>query len=186
MNTADQITLDLLLNKKMLNKHLVNKNINANNKEDRKFYKKRIYNLFKEIITGNEPKDLLPDVKYAYDNFINSCIHYFKIIDNNDLRQEEYKEYYNLTNEQSNDISLNDVNNGMEINSLLMRTIKIDTYNLDKYVKKTNTKKKEDIILPKQKDIDLKDPQLKNKGIKNNITNNYEEDPKNKEHTKNI
>jgi len=165
-----------------MNKHLKNKKIKAHNKEDRKFYKKRIYNLFKEIITGDEPRDLLPDVKYAYDNFIDSCIHYFKTIDNNDLRQEEYKDY-NFTQTTLNnnaiytDISLNSMPN-IEENALLMRSVKMDTANLDKYVTKTRTKKKEEIILPKQKEIDLANPELKTKGIKKNITNKYEENTK--------
>ena len=92
------------------------------------------------MITGNEPDDLLPDVKYAYDNFINSCIHYFKTIDNNDLRQAEYKEcdfLSNTINNETLDISSN-ITNNLDANLLLMRSIKIDTPNLDKYVKKTN------------------------------------------------
>ena len=37
-------------------------------------------------------------------------------------------------------------------------------------------KKKDEIILPKQKNINLNDPELKNKGLKkNNITNIYED-----------
>jgi hypothetical protein len=60
-----------------------------------------------------------------------------------------------------------------------MRSIKIDTPNLDKYVKKTTTKKKEEIILPKQKEIDLTNPELKNKGLKKkNIDNMYEDNSK--------
>lgn len=181
MNTVDQITLDCLLNKNMMNKHLKNKKLKANNKEERKFYRKRTYNLFKEMITGNGPDDLLPDVKYAYDNFINSCIHYFKTIDNNDLRQAEYKEcefLFNNVNNETLDISSN-ITNNLDANMLLMRSIKIDTPNLDKYVKKTTTKKKEEIILPKQKEIDLTNPELKNKGLKKkNIDNMYEDNSK--------
>ena len=104
----NQVTLDCLLNKEMFNKHVKNQKSKLINKEERKFYKKRIYNLFKELlITKEEPEDLLPDVKYAYDNFIHSCIHYFKTIDNNDLNQEEYK---NLNEEPdiSNIPELND------------------------------------------------------------------------------
>lgn len=181
MNTVDQITLDCLLNKNMMNKHLKNKKLKANNKEERKFYRKRTYNLFKEMITGNEPEDLLPDVKYAYDNFINSCVHYFKTIDNNDLMQAEYKEcefLFNNVNNETLDISSN-ITNNLDANLLLMRSIKIDTPNLDKYVKKTTTKKKEEIILPKQKEIDLTNPELKNKGLKKkNIDNMYEDNSK--------
>jgi len=84
---VNQVTLDCLLNKQMFNKHVRSQKSKQLNKEDIKFYRKRIFNLFKEIISGNPPKDLLPDVKYAYDTFLNSTIHYFKTIDKNDIIQ---------------------------------------------------------------------------------------------------
>jgi len=70
-----------------------------------------------------------------------------------------------------------------EANMLMMRTIKITEPNaLEKLVKRTTTKLQKKPIMPLQKDINLKDPNLKNKGIckKNNIDNNYEEASKNK------
>jgi len=175
----NQITLDCLLNKKMYNTHLRSKKIKEQNKEERKFYRKRSFNLFKEIITGNEPKDLPPDVKYAYDNFINTTIHYFKTIDNNDIIQLEYKDIdipLQECNENYIDISGN-LASIIEADKLLLRSIKINAPTLDKYVKKTTTKKKEDdIILPKQKEINLNNPELKNKGLKKNNINNIYED----------
>jgi hypothetical protein len=84
----NQLTIDCLLNKDYkdyINKRIKSKQMKNENKEDLKFYKKRIYNLFKEIITGNSPDDLLPDVKYAYSNFLNASISYFKTVDNNDI-----------------------------------------------------------------------------------------------------
>jgi hypothetical protein len=176
---VNQVTLDCLLNKEMFNKHIKNQKAKSINKEERKFYKKRIYNLFKELlITKEEPKDLLPDVKYAYDNFIHSCIHYFKTIDNNDLNQEEYKNLYEEP-DISNIPELNDNNlkTEEEANKLLMRSIKITTPPLDKFVKRKTTKVEEQIIMPKQKEINLNDPELKLKGInkKKNITNKYDE-----------
>jgi hypothetical protein len=175
----NQVTLDCLLNKEMFNKHVKNQKSKSINKEERKFYKKRIYNLFKELlITKEEPEDLLPDVKYAYDNFIHSCIHYFKTIDNNDLNQEEYKNLYEEP-DISNILELNDDNikTEEEANKLLMRSIKIITPPLDKFVKRKTTKVEEQIIMPKQKEINLNDPELKLKGInkKKNITNKYDE-----------
>jgi hypothetical protein len=176
---VNQVTLDCLLNKEMFNKHIKNQKAKSINKEERKFYKKRIYNLFKELlITKEEPKDLLPDVKYAYDNFIHSCIHYFKTIDNNDLNQEEYKNLYEEP-DISNIPELNDNNlkTEEEANKLLMRSIKITTPPLDKFVKRKTTKVEEKLIMPKQKEINLNDPELKLKGItkKKNITNKYDE-----------
>lgn len=176
---VDQVTLDYLLNKDMFNKHIKTQKTKSINKEDRKFYKKRIYNLFKELlITKKEPEDLLPDVKYAYDNFINSCINYFKTIDNNDLNQEEYKGL----DETPNIISIpelkdNNLQTEEDANKLLMRSIKITTFPLDNFVKRKSTKVEEKLILPKQKEINLNGPELKIKGIdkKKNITNKYDE-----------
>jgi hypothetical protein len=142
---VNQVTIDCLLNKSVVNKYVKNKE----NKEEIKFYKKRIYNLFKEIITGNSPDDLLPDVKYAYSNFLTESIRYFKTVDNNDIIQSEYKDMEFPPEIGCND---NDVSgNVVEADKLLMRSIKIDVPTLDKYVTRISTKKKEKIILPKQK-----------------------------------
>jgi hypothetical protein len=184
---VDQVTLDCLLNKSLFNNQVKNKKAQSVNKEDKKFYKKRIYNLFKEMLINKaEPENLLPDVKYAYDNFINSSINYFKTIDNNDLLQEEYKtldeaalENINAIPELGDDVGVEDAD------KLMMRSIKITTQTLDKYVKRKSTKPQEKLILPKQKEVNLMDPELKVKGLQNNsnninikkknITNKYDE-----------
>lgn len=174
---VDQVTLDCLLNKSMFNAHVKNKKAQSINKEERKFYKKRIYNLFKELLINKaEPEDLLPDVKYAYDIFLNASINYFKTIDNNDLLQEEYK---TLDEEDTININaipqLGDDDNivGVEnADKLLMRSIKITPPSLDKYVKRKSTKPEEKLIMPKQKEINLMDPELKVKGIQSNSNNN--------------
>ena len=171
---VDQVTLDCLLNKSLFNNQVKNKKAQSVNKEDKKFYKKRIYNLFKEMLINKaEPEDLLPDVKYTYDNFINASINYFKTIDNNDLLQEEYKtldeaalENINAIPELGDDIAVE------EADKLMMRSIKIKTPSLDKYVKRKSTKPEEKLILPKQKEVNLMDPELKVKGIQSNSNNN--------------
>ena len=170
---VDQVTLDCLLNKSLFNTQVKNKKAQSVNKEDKKFYKKRIYNLFKEMLINKaEPEDLLPDVKYTYDNFINASINYFKTIDNNDLLQEEYKtldeaalENINAIPELGDDIAVE------EADKLMMRSIKIKTPSLDKYVKRKSTKPEEKLILPKQKEVNLMDPELKVKGLQNNSNN---------------
>ena len=171
---VDQVTLDCLLNKSLFNTQVKNKKAQSVNKEDKKFYKKRIYNLFKEMLINKvEPEDLFPDVKYAYDNFINASINYFKTIDNTDLLQEEYKtldeaalENINAIPELGDDIAVE------EADKLMMRSIKIKPPSLDKYVKRKNTKPEEKLIIPKQKEVNLMDPELKVKGIQSNTNNN--------------
>ena len=127
---VDQVTLDYLLNKEMYNSHVNNKKAAQVNKEERKIYKKRIYNLFKDMLTGaDEPQDLLPDVKYAYNNFLNSCIHYLKAKDTNDVVQSEYKGFvFTEENEVITDVSLNEINqqeNCLEADKMMLRTIKM-------------------------------------------------------------
>jgi hypothetical protein len=171
---VDQVTLDCLLNKSLFNNQVKNRKAQSVNKEDKKFYKKRIYNLFKEIlINKSEPENLFPDVKYAYDNFINSSINYFKTIDNTDLLQEEYK-----TLDEQEAININDIPElgddiaVEEADKLMMRSIKIKTPSLDKYVKRKNIKPEEKLILPKQKEVNLMDPELKVKGLNSNNSSN--------------
>ena len=88
----NQVTLDCLVNKEMYNNHIKSKQNKQTNKEERKFYRKRTFNLFKEMINGTSPKDLLPDITYAYENFVNATIQYFKTTDNTDILQSEYKD----------------------------------------------------------------------------------------------
>jgi hypothetical protein len=185
MSFLNEVTIDCLVNKELFHKNIVNKK-KIVNKKDKKFYRKRIFNLVKELLTKKEDDTdinyLLPDVKYAFDNFMNSCIHYFKSLDNNDLIQESYKDMNNINNmnninEFENDIQ-EEIMNQEEANNLLMKKIIVKKPTLDKFIKK-NQKPIPSIEIPKQKEINLKDPQLRIKGIssgkKKNITNKYDE-----------
>ena len=72
-----------------------------------------------------------------------------------------------------------------EADKLLMRKINIKSNSLDNFVTKTNITKKE-VVLPRNKNINLTDPDLRTKGItrqakKKNIVNIYEEKKNNKE-----
>jgi hypothetical protein len=158
---VNQITLDCLLNKETMGKHVMKQREKQINKEDFKFYRKRIFNLFKEIINNNSPQDLSPDVKYAYDTFIKSSIDYFKTVDNNDLLQEEYKDI-----EFPDEVSNTPIIDSSEADKLLMRSVKMDMPTLDKYVKRTSLKKETQIVLPRQREVNITNPELKDKGLK--------------------
>ena len=177
----NQVTLDCLLNKNLYNKHLLADKKRNNIKKDKKFYKKRIFNLVKEIlITKETPPDLFPDVKYTFDNFVESAIQYFKSKDNNDLIQSEYNniEETPIINSDLLELNIDSPLTEKDANELLMRSFKITKPSLDNFVTIKYTKPACDIVLPKQKDINLKDPDLRNKGIirkKKNIINKYDE-----------
>jgi hypothetical protein len=180
---VDQITLDCLLNKETMGKHVMKQREKQIDKQDFQFYKKRILHLFEELISNDYTEDLSPDVKYAYDTFIKTTINYFKIVDNNDLLQEEYKDLDfipELSDNENDNNNLDISGNFMEADKLMMRSVKMDLP-LDKYVKQSSNKTRDNnVILPKQREVDLMNPELKNKGIKDieekkNITIIYED-----------
>jgi hypothetical protein len=119
-----------------------------------------------------------PDVKYAYDTFIKASIHYFKVADNNDLLQEEYKDVNFPLHEcsEQHDNSSSKISTNHDADKYMMRSVKMDTPTLDKYVKRSSIKKNENIILPKSREVDIMNPDLKNKGLKKNNINNLYED----------
>jgi hypothetical protein len=175
----NQVSLDYLINTKQYKIHLTNTMNKKINKKDKKFYRRRIQSLTKELLSKEEEEEIVisPDVKYAFDNFIKTCIHYFKILDRNDIIQEDYNE---LDDEIKANVEISESSQILkeENEKLLMRSVKMTNHSLDNFIKIKMTKKTEDLIIPQQKEINLKDPVLKNKGVikKKNIINNYGED----------
>ena len=182
----NQITIDCLINKTIYDKYMQSNITKLNNRKDKKFYRKRIFSLTKELLINQEPEHLFPDIKYCFENYVNTCIQYFKTIDNNDILQEDYSTILNETylDDLDNLSNLNNLENigenATEVNNLMMRSINIKSQTLDSFVTKKYIKKPDEIILPKEKNINLKDPILRKKGViysgkKKNITNNYDE-----------
>jgi len=168
---VNKVTLEYLVNKDY-NVTLKTSKNNVN-KKDKKFYRKRIFNLTKELLSNEEPANLLPDVKHAFDNYMNHCIHYFKVIDCSDILQEDYKDI--ALEGCDGDFDENSQQTQDEANKLMMRSINIQSTTLDKFIKRTV--KKDTTIMPQQKDVDLSNPDLKLKGVKKkkNLTNTYED-----------
>ena len=179
----NQVSLDYLINTKQY-KNPINKKIN---KKDKKFYRRRIQNLTKELLKEEtEEISVTPDIKYAFDNFIKTCIHYFKMLDKNDIIQENYNGCKEEIKEEKEEEEINETTQFLkeENEKLLMRSVNMSNYSLDHFVKIKMTKKTDELIIPQQKEINLKDPILKNKGVnkKKNIINNYDEDTKKEEY----
>lgn len=191
---VNQVTLDCLLNRELLDKKLSNKVAKSVDKKDKKFYRKRIYNLAKELLLSKEElKDIPPDVKFAFNNFIKLSINHFKTIDNNDIIQKEHIDYENLEDSIAIGENINEINDNIlnkeDADKLLMRSINISRPSLDNFVQRKTTKPPKQMIIPKQKEINLKDPALKEKGIinkgkKKNINNKYDETPNERKETK--
>lgn len=169
----NQITLDCLLNKAQYEKYIQRNTKKSINNNDKKFYRKRICNMTKELLKEDGEELIPPDLKYVFDNYIKLCVNYFKVLDRSDTIQEDYKEISDtventcITNEEIT-----------KSNSLLMRSVKVDT-GLDNFVTVKITKKQEELIMPQQRNINLRDPKFKKKGItereKKNITIKYDD-----------
>ena len=194
-NKSDQIVQDITI------EYLLNGSFNKRNQsilkptplKNKKFYRKRLIQLTKDLLTENENENengilekpiYHPDIYRSFYQYINTSIDYFQTIDRNDIIQEDYKDLYGeekLVLEEEGETDLfPEFKDDLEYNGTLeqankhmMRQINMRNYTLDGLVKRTVIKKEEP-ILPKKKKINLKDPELKNKGVgkKNNLTNN--------------
>jgi len=169
----NKITLDYLLNTEQYGK-CVKEKATQINKKDKKFYRKRIFNLFKELLTTSKiSENLSPDVIYTFDNFLNASVNYFQTLDKTDILQEDYKFINDISNNDTSNIVVENSQTIESANKLVMRSIKINL--LDQFVTKKVSKPKL-LILPKQREINLSTPDLKIKGVpKKNITNKYDE-----------
>jgi len=190
---VNQVTLECLMNKDTYKKYVATKKKSVVNKKDQKFYRRRILSLTKELLypeeattpeksTTSTPATTIndPNIIGLFQIYSKACIEYFKSLDKNDIIQEDYS---TLTTTGTGEMSPEDIKTQSEIDQQFMRSIHVkEATTLDKFVKRSTTAPKEDPILPKQKDINLRDPALKNKGIrkKKNITNKYEEESKTK------
>ena len=176
----NQASLDYLINTKQYKIKFISSTENAINRKDKKFYRRRILSLTKDLLSKEESDIVVsPDIKYAFDNLVQTCIHHFKILDRNDIIQEDYNEFDDEIKEDK-EISESEQFLKEENEKLLMRSIKMPNHSLDNFIKIKMTKNIEELIIPQQKEINLKDPTLKIKGItkKKNIINNYDEDTK--------
>jgi hypothetical protein len=185
---VNQVTLECLMNKDTYKKYVATKKKSVVNKKDQKFYRRRILSLTKELLYPEEATEKStttttstndPNIVGLFQIYSKACIEYFKTLDKNDIIQEDYS---SLTPETA-EMSAEDIKTQAEIDQQFMRSIHVkEPTTLDKFVKRSTTAPKETPILPKQKDINLRDPALKNKGIrkKKNITNKYEEESKTK------
>jgi len=184
----NQASLDYLINMKQYKNHFISSNENTLNKKinrkDKKFYRRRILGLTKDLLYKEESEiGVSPDIKCAFDNLVKTCIHYFKILDRNDIIQEDYNGFNKDINEEiKEEKNINESEQFLkeENEKLLMRSVKMTSHPLDNFIKIKMTKQIEELIIPQQKEINLKDPILKNKGVikKKNIINNYDTDTK--------
>jgi len=181
-NIIKQISIDYLINN-LSNKN--KKNIYSScevkeiNNKDKKFYKKRILHITKEMLNNVYDDEIKEDVLFYFNKYINVLIKYFKIKDKNDILQEEYKDFdfknkdIIFDNEDFKNNEIIDNHNFIsEDNNFLKHELNIKNnkkkYNLDNFViiKKSIEPQ---IIMPIKRIANIKNPMLKTKGLKKKL-----------------
>lgn len=162
-----EITIEYLTNKKIYEKLIQSNNpilLNSYHK-DKKFYKKRIHNLHRNLM--NE-KEIYPEfLQKAFDNYMKLSIEYFKMIDQNDILQEDYIGLQlleeEIPDEEKQDIPKTNIEEESYKN-LYMNTPQGNS-TLDQFIKIIKKTEDPSIYVPQQKEINLNNPEFKTKGI---------------------
>lgn len=173
MNSIDSMTLSYFTNSSQYEQILKRTTLNQRNDleytKEKRFYKKRILDLNKKLFR-NEIDD--HSMMNNFDIYIKGCIEYLKMIDTSELMQKQYQD---SSNNEANTIDLDisiDVSNILlssedfiQYDNLMTNNDSTKKVNLDTYVVKTSTSKKQEIF-PKKQHVNIKTRQHKTKGIK--------------------
>lgn len=160
-----QITIKYLANN--LYQELNQENKKNVEMKEIKFYKKRLYCLFKEMIKGDYPNDT---IKEKHLDYVKSVIEYIKVMDKSEILQKEHtlgKE------DELKDSSSNLLTDATQINKIIMNIPK-KTNTIDKFVEKKKIKITDEFPIPKIKNINIKSKEHRTKGIKKYETQSIE------------
>ena len=169
MNEIDKITLDYFTNRSQYNSIIEKQTIFQSKQflKEKRFYRKRILNTTREMFSNNINNI---EVTNAFNSYVKSIINYLKFIDKKDILQEEYCESNNEECEKKVSFEKTELEKKDDYDEankyIINQSFKSNIPTLDSYVVKTNTEETEKEILPIKKVINLKDPELKKKGLK--------------------
>ena len=157
---TNQVTLTYLTNPLYQNGIIKAEELNEIDRNEKRFYKKRILALTREMLRGEYPSEAL---KKIHNNYIFEIISHFKMTDKSDIIQDEYTDNIcgikELDSPSSSAMTVDEANKNIGIKIEKRST-------LDNFisVKKINAPTKK--MIPKKKEYDLKNPELKRKGVK--------------------
>jgi len=154
--SANIYDLQFLTNPNLINK-ITNDKMLCISPEDIKFYKKRIFMLTKNYLKGKK-RDR--DLDKIWQEYASACIAYFKFIDKAEVIQEDYKDYKAKKNHIKIDKNVIKNSNEFMLNKKSPPAPRItDHIN----VKSTKIKTAKKIIIPQQRNINIKTDKFKNK-----------------------
>jgi len=185
---VNQVTLQFLMNKNQFSKYIEKKTSDSISKRERKYYSQRFLKLTKRMVLKKKSLDDMPsDIKFAFESFLKSCIHHFKMTDHTELVQAEYdkeeeeeEEVAELEEEEVADLEeetvaeleeeeVADLEEDLDDEKMRSLKVKMEYMYLDNFVKSTTS----DIFVPHQKNVVLENDsnkkEIKEKGKKKTV-----------------
>ena len=167
----NKVTLEYLLNPDLMRQVNNIKTDKSESDQKVRFYRRRICQLTKDMSKG---RFLNENLKNIFINYATVLVYHFKSEDEKDILQEEYQN----VNTENKDLSDSDEENIDEIDKIMMN--KSNESNLNNFIIRTNNERK---ILPIVREANLKEPELKKKGIKKKNISLIQDGEKDKETT---
>ena len=154
-------TIDLLYLTNPNHKLKYNIKSESVNKDDIKFYRKRILMTTKEYL---REKTINEGIDNAFYNYASELIKYYKFIDKKDIIQKEY----NNVKVRTKTLTKKELENFkvMEKNKLMMKRKEDTKKTIKDFIPiVVKEKKKKKMIIPKQKNFNIKTNEFRKKGI---------------------
>ena len=155
-----QIDLLYLTNDRMKTK--VENLENGVNKEDLKFYRKRILQQTKNYLREGRLEN---SIDRAFDNYVDKLMDYYKFIDKKEIIQKEYENMKDNSVKEIKDINL------LEENKKMMKQVEPPVKTIKDFITVVAEKPKNKRIIPKVKQFNLKKEELRIKGLKKEKSN---------------
>ena len=177
MNKIDNInyiTLEIMANSDTYNKYLKKNNLEHDTvlKSEKRFYRKRIIAMVKDILTNNinnnNDAPINDIIINSFNAFSRLCISHFKFKDTMDNIQGDYKDMVLVETTTTGESGVDDWSID-DANKLFMKQVDKKVITMDNFVTKTSPPQDE-MLLPKTKELNLKDPKYKKKDIKKGFT----------------
>ena len=130
---------------------------NGVNKEDLKFYRKRILQQTKEYLREGR---LESSIDRAFDNYADKLMEYYKFIDKKEIIQKEYENM-----EENSSVAVKDIDLLVE-NKKMMKEVEPPVKTIKDFITVVAEKPKKKRIIPKLKEFNLKKDELRIKGLK--------------------
>ena len=135
---------------------------NGVNKEDLKFYRKRILQQTKNYLREGRLESV---INRAFDNYVDKLIEYYKFIDKKEIIQKEYENMKGNSVKKIKEINL------LEEDKKIMKEVEPQVKTIKDFITVVVEKPKRKHVIPKIKEFNLKKDELRFKGLKKEKSN---------------